>query len=167
MPAEKAPRTPRKSAPKKAALTARAKCLCGDVVIEIGVPARWAWHDHSRASRIAHGAAYATYVGAYRSRCRIVKGGDKVSVYEEPDTQRTRTFCTRCGTPLIYERPRAPQMLNIPRALFAERTGREPRYHIGIDELQEWTYLGARLTPLKGFPGVVWDGARRKKPSGP
>ena len=36
------------------------RCMCGEVEIEIGVPARWAWHDHSAASRHAHGAARIT-----------------------------------------------------------------------------------------------------------
>ena len=42
--------------------TAAGRCLCGAVRFEIDYPAFWAWHDHTRASRIAHGAAYATYV---------------------------------------------------------------------------------------------------------
>ena len=36
------------------------RCLCGAVELEIDFPAFWAWHDHSAASRRAHGAAYAT-----------------------------------------------------------------------------------------------------------
>jgi hypothetical protein len=47
---------------------AAGQCLCGNVQVEITIPAFWAWHDHSRASRRAHGAAYATYVGCWRSR---------------------------------------------------------------------------------------------------
>jgi len=54
-------------------------------------------------------------------------------------------------------------MINVPRALFTSGTGREPRYHIGIDQLQEWTYLGEALAPLKGFPGVVWTKPKRKR----
>jgi len=48
-------------------------------------------------------------------------------------------------------------MVNIPRALFTGRTGREPRYHVAIEELQDWTYTGNRLVPLKGYPGIVWE----------
>jgi hypothetical protein len=73
-----------------------------------------------------------------------------------------RSFCKTCGTPLMYERT-DPNMVNIPRALFTERTGREPRYHIAIDELQEWAYAGEQLAPLRGFPGVVWERPRKKK----
>ena len=71
-----------------------------------------------------------------------------------------RSFCSQCGTPLFYERARSPHMLNISRALFAGRTGRQPLYHIAIEELQEWAYTGEALVPLKGFP------AKKKKRRG-
>ena len=71
--------------------------------------------------------------------------------------------CGRCGTPLIYEWKRSPHMINIPRALFTTRTGREPRYHLNIEERQDWAYTGERLVPLKGYPGVVWERPKTKK----
>jgi hypothetical protein len=133
------------------------------VRLEVGVPARWAWHDHSGLSRHAHGAAYATYVGCWRSRFRIVEGEDSIGRYQEPETGHVRSFCTRCGTPVAYERSHAPQMVNVPRALFDSGTGREPRYHVAIEETPEWAYAGERLGPLKGFPGVVWSGPAKKR----
>lgn len=144
------------------------QCLCGAVEIEIVAPARWAWHDHSSATRRAHGAAYATYVGSWRKRFRVTRGQDEITRFHDEATGTTRSFCARCGTPLAYERARSAQMVNVPRALFTGRTGREPRYHIAIDQLQDWTYLGEPLVPLKGFPGVVWErptrnSSRRKR----
>lgn len=139
------------------------KCLCASVALEIAVPARWAWHDHSTSSRRAHGAAYATYVGSWKSRFRFTKGEASIGRYEDKDAGRTRSFCKNCGSPLTYERSHSPTMVNIPRALFANRTGREPLYHVAIDELQDWTYLGERLVPLKGFPGVFWTRPQKKK----
>ena len=59
-----------------------------------------------------------------------------------------RSFCRCCGTPLTYERAHSPHMVNIPRALFHSRTGRQPLYHVGIEELQDWTYTGEPLVPL-------------------
>lgn len=153
--------------PKRAPTKAQAQCACGDVAVEITVPAQWAWHDHSAASRRAHGAAYATYVGSWKSRFAFVRGEDCLTRYEEPETGAARSFCARCGTPVLYERKRAANNVNIPRALFTSGVGREPRYHLAIDQLQEWTYLGEKLGPLKGFPGVVWSGARRKRASVP
>ena len=140
---------------------ASGQCLCGKVGLEIDVPARWAWHDHSATSRRAHGAAYATYVGSWRKRFRIVKGERLITRYEDKGT--ARSFCSNCGTPLFYERARSPHMVNIPRALFSGRTGRQPLYHIAIEELQEWAYTGEPLVPLKGFPGVVWQRSKKKR----
>jgi hypothetical protein len=139
------------------------RCLCGAVQLEIDYPARWAWHDHTRASRLAHGAAYATYVGSWRKRFRITAGRKEITRYDDSTTGTTRHFCRRCGTPVFYERARSPHMVNVPRALFELRTGREPLYHIGIGEMRDWAYRGGPLGPLKGFPGVVWERPRRRK----
>jgi hypothetical protein len=139
------------------------RCVCGAVEVEIGIPARWAWHDHSEASRHAQGAAYATYVGSWRSRFRIVEGEDEITRYEDDEAGTARSFCARCGTPLFYERRSSPQMVNVPRALFTTRTGREPRYHMHLSQQADWTYLGEPLAPLKGYPGVMWEKPSRKK----
>lgn len=141
---------------------AKARCLCGAVELEVAVPVFWAWHDHSTATRRAHGAAYATYVGVWKSKFRVTKGEAQIARHQGKDAGHTRSFCKRCGTPLTYERSHSPKMINIPRALFTGRTGREPLYHIAIEELQEWTYRGERLVPLKGYPGVVWTRPKRK-----
>ena len=138
-------------------------CLCGAVTIEIVYPAFWAWHDHSTASRRAHGAAYATYVGCWRKNVRIAKGEANIARFEDAKTKNARSFCSSCGTPLIYERGHSPHMINIPRALFAGRAGREPRYHLNIKEMQDWTYLGQPLVPLKGYPGVVCERPKSAK----
>jgi hypothetical protein len=137
------------------------ECVCGRVHIEFDFPAFWAWHDHSRASRHAHGAAYATYVGCWKSRVRITQGADLITRYKTMGA--ARSFCTRCGTPLMYERSHSPQWVNIPRALFAQRTGREARYHIAIGEAPEWAYKYEPLVPLKGYPGVMWHRPRSRK----
>jgi hypothetical protein len=142
---------------------AAGRCLCGKVAFEIDCPARWAWHDHTAASRRAHGAAYATYVGSWRKRFRITKGQASIARFEDGATKSTRGFCKHCGTPLFYERARSPHMVNVSRALFESRTGRQPLYHIGVIEMQEWAYAGEPLVPLKGFPGVVWERSKKKK----
>jgi hypothetical protein len=136
------------------------------VEFEIDVPARWAWHDHSAGNRGAHGFAYATYVGSWRGRFRVTRGEAQVTRFEDAATGWARSFCARCGTPIAYERGRASNMVNIPRGLFADRTGREPRYHIAIGEAPEWAYRGEPLGTLKGFPGVVWERPRKKKGRG-
>ncbi len=139
-----------------------ARCLCGAVRLEVVLPAFWAWHDHSRATQRAHGAAYATFVGTWRSRMRIVAGAEQLGCFADPATNGVRHFCRSCGTHVLYERTPGARMVNIPRALFEGRTGREPRYHIAFAESPEWAYRGEALGPLKNYPGVLWTGARRR-----
>jgi hypothetical protein len=146
---------------KPPAEEAEGACACGAVRIAIGVPARWAFHDHSEASRRAQGCAYVTYVGSYRSRFRFLEGEAVVTRHEHEGT--TRSFCSRCGTPLSMERKRSPTMINLPRALFAGRTGREARYHTSLDEAPDWEYGGGKLVPLKGYPGVMWERPKPRK----
>ncbi len=147
--------------------TVTAQCTCGAVRLEMQVPAFWAWHDRSRATQRAHGAASATYVGTWRTRLRILDGADDIARFEDPAAKSARSFCRHCGTPLIYERASSTRMVNIPRALFDLRTGREPRYHIALDKAPEWAWRGERLGPLKGYPGVLWTGSVRRKRAAP
>ena len=154
---------PRVPKPKPPVSQAQGQCVCGAVRFEIDVPAVWAWHDHSAASRHAQGCAYATYVGSWKSRFRLLEGQQHITRFENPDTGTARSFCARCGAPLFYERPRAPKMINIPRALFTGRTGREPRYHTNLREAADWTWSGEPLAPLKGYPGVMWERPKRRK----
>lgn len=140
---------------------AAGKCRCGTVRFEIMVPALWAWHDHSAATRATTGAASMAWVGSWKKRFRLLEGEDKVTRYEEPGT--ARSFCARCGTPLFYERDRSRHVVNIPRALFETRVGREPRYHAGLKEMPDWAYLGEALAPLKGYPGIMIEKKRKKK----
>jgi hypothetical protein len=93
----------------------------------------------------------------------VTRGQKHIARFQDKTSGAVRSFCQCCGTPLLYERAHALEMVNIPRALFRGRTGREPRYHVGIQERQDWAYAGERLVPLKGFPGVVWARPRKHK----
>jgi hypothetical protein len=96
------------AAPKRSGRCVSGSCLCGAVELEIDFPAFWAWHDHSAASRRAHGAAYATYIGCWRKHARVAKGQRSIARFEDAKTESTRSFCSRCGTPLLYQRKRSP-----------------------------------------------------------
>ena len=143
--------------------TADGACACGAVRVQIDVPAVWAWHDHSAASRLAQGCAYATYVGSWKSRFRILAGAQSLSRHEDAAAGTARSFCQLCGAPVMYERARSPKMVNLPRALFTTRTGREPRYHMFKDQMADWTWTGEALGPLKGYPGVLRERPRKTR----
>jgi hypothetical protein len=150
---------------KRSSVQAEGRCACGAVRFEIDRPAFWAWHDHSAATRRAAGPAYMTWVGTWRSRLRLLEGEDAVARWEDEAAEAVRSFCSRCGTPLFLERRRSPKFVNIPRGVFTSRTGREPRYHLHLDQQAEWIWTGGRLSPLKGYPGVMHERPGRKPAS--
>ncbi|ATQ44802.1 GFA family protein [Caulobacter mirabilis] len=152
---------------KRSAVQSEGRCACGVVRFEIDVPATWAWHDHSSATRRANTAAYMTWVGTWKRRFRLLDGEAAIVRWEDPEAKATRSFCGRCGTPLFLERHRSPKFINLPRALFATRTGREPRYHMYLDQQADWTWTGGPLSPLKGYPGVMQERPRKKRATPP
>src|SRR5256885_5650945 len=47
-------------------------------------------------SRHAQGSAYATYVGSWRSRFRMLQGAEAITRFEDAAAGTTRSFCSRC-----------------------------------------------------------------------
>lgn len=141
----------------------KGSCGCGIICFEIKHPARWAYHDHSRTTRGALGSATTTYVGSWRKRFRIVSGDEALSEYRDDENGITRRFCIECGSPVTYERDASPHMVNIPRGLFVEGVGREPRYHVRMSEMPEWAYTGEKVSPLKNYPTVQYERPRKTK----
>jgi hypothetical protein len=37
------------------------------------------------------------------------------------------------------------------------------RYHVAIEELQDWAYTGNRVVPLKGYPDIVWERPKSRR----
>jgi hypothetical protein len=134
------------------------QCLCGKVQIEIGLPGSGPGTIIHAPAAARMGAAYATYVGCWRSRVRVTKGQRQLARFTDAATGDAREFCAGCGTPIFYGRARSPAWVNIPRALFDGRVGREPLYHVALADSPEWAYRDEKLKPLKGYPGVMWTG---------
>jgi len=83
------------------------RCLCGAVELEIDFPAFWAWHDHSEASRRAHGAAYATYIGCWRKHVRVVKGQRSITRFEDWTYTGNRLVPLKGYPDIVWERPKS------------------------------------------------------------
>jgi hypothetical protein len=88
------------TAPNSSGRQISGRCLCGAVELQIDFPAFWASHDHSAASRRAHGAAYATYIGCWRKHARVVKGRKSIARFEDIKTDSSsailRSYSATC-----------------------------------------------------------------------
>jgi hypothetical protein len=137
------------------------QCVCGRMRLEFDYPAFWAWHDHSRSTQHAHGAAYATYVGVWKGRFRIILGSDCIVRFKDKARRTTRSFCATCGTPVLYERSRSPNIVSgvwraVGRARSSIRRGNKVREASGvvmrpIGRRRFWPQVGKRDI-LGGMP---------------
>ena len=142
---ERAGAATRPKVAKASAETAVGQCACGTVRIEIGVPARWAWHDHTAASRLAQGCAYATYVGSWRSRFRILKGARSLTRYEDAKTGAVRGFCAKCGTPLTYGRLDLPDTIDVTLGSMDDPDRLRPQDNTWTESRRSWIVLADGL----------------------
>ena len=136
-----------------AAGIATGQCLCGKVTFEIDVPARWAWHDHSAASRRAHGATYATYVGSWKKRFRIISGKTALTRYEDKATRTARSFCAHCGTPVMSETSGARDLVVIRVGTLDDPNAVAPKQNIWTDSAPTWACLDETLPGSPRQPG--------------
>ena len=130
---------------------AAGQCLCGKVVFEIDVPARWAWHDHSPSSRRAHGAAYATYVGSWRKRFRITRGKTSITRYEDAKTKTARSFCASCGTP-IFSEPQGGAIWVVKAGTLDDPSWLKLGGNVYTKSAQPWAHIDPNLVQFEKMP---------------
>lgn len=82
-------------------------CLCGGVRYEVSHDIRAVSHCHCSMCRKTHGAAFATYGSALREHFRFTAGEALLSRHVSSATVR-RSFCSVCGTPLLWEKSDGP-----------------------------------------------------------
>lgn len=130
--------------------TARARCLCGDLIVTATLPSRWVAHCHCTLCQRAHGAGVVTWAGFDSNGCVIDDPQQHLRWYaSSPGAERG--FCSRCGASLLFRSDRWPGELHITRAHFIDPLDREPQVHVYYDSHAEWLIVGDRL-PRKNDP---------------
>jgi hypothetical protein len=103
-------------------------CLCGAVRYRAGLPPQWVAHCHCSMCRRAQGAAFVTWVGIAEPRFQLLRGQELLARYHSSPSA-TRSFCRRCGSPLLFRSTRWPDETHVTLASFDDPTGLEPRGH--------------------------------------
>ncbi|MGL6224535.1 MAG: GFA family protein, partial [Steroidobacteraceae bacterium] len=76
-------------------------CLCGAIRYRFALPPLWVAHCHCTMCRRAQGAGFVTWVGTGGESFELLGDAGRLRSYRS-STEATRSFCGRCGTPLIF-----------------------------------------------------------------
>jgi len=119
----------------------RGSCLCGVVKFEIDEFLPQVAHCHCSMCRKFHGAAFATIAGVSRSRFRWVEGEPALKEYTAANGT-TRTFCSHCGSSLMFASPRVPKdVVEIALGAVDGDIPVKPDAHIFVGSCANWTVL--------------------------
>lgn len=111
-------------------------CLCGRVAYEVDAPIGPIAHCHCETCRKAHGSAFSSVASVPRDKFRWTKGEHLLAGYES-SPGKVRRFCSKCGSHIVAERAKQPQVILRLGCLDTPVTDR-PRVHIWRSESASW-----------------------------
>ena len=121
------------------------RCLCGAVGLEADAFMPGAAHCHCSMCRRFHGAAFATIVSVRAEDFRWVRGEEMLRSFTA-DNGTVRTFCSQCGSSLLFYSPRAPsEVMEVALGVFDEPVPARPDAHIFVDSGAQWAPAGDGL----------------------
>jgi hypothetical protein len=129
------------------------RCLCGSVRFEVTLPAKWCANCHCSMCRRAHSAAFVTWVGFETSAFRMIAGEELRARYRSSE-RATRTFCSRCGSPLTFESERWADEVHVARACLPDDLALAPKAHAFFSDRAAWLDLHGDLPRYGGASGT-------------
>ena len=115
----------------------RGHCLCGGISFAITPPTKFVVHCHCESCRRAHGAPLYTSVGVRDPQFRVLAGAELLTTFESSPGVR-RSFCSRCGSPMLYRSERWPGQVHVSGALIDGPLDRAPQGHVNYGERLSW-----------------------------
>lgn len=119
-------------------------CLCGAVSFTIQAPSLFCCHCHCRYCRLAHGAAFVTWVGAAQERFELIDPEGRLAWYQSSKQSR-RGFCSQCGSTMFFASELAPGEIHVARALIPGEIDRAPQANTFHDQRIPWAELAGDL----------------------
>ncbi len=112
-------------------------CLCGAIGYEVEPPFGVMTHCHCSMCRKAHGAAFATCVGAQVEHFRWTRGEGVQGRYHSSENV-DRVFCRTCGSSLLFLWLPSPDRVWIAVGTFDVDPGCRPEAHIFVASKAPW-----------------------------
>ena len=127
----------------------RGSCLCGGIRYEIAGECHDVMNCHCSMCQKGHGAAFATYAAVDPREVCFTQGAELISRYRSSN-QAERSFCSRCGSNLMFEPAATPHEAWIAMGGFDTEPRERPRCHIFVDSKASWFEID---DDLPRYPG--------------
>ncbi len=130
----------------------QARCLCGDIVLEVSAFEPRVAHCHCLMCQKFHGAAFSTFIEVQQKNLTWLQGKNKLASYQA-DNNSIRQFCQNCGSSLTFESQynRQDKTLEVSLSLFDQpidimtKEGIHPDCHIFTESKAPWLTLDDSL----------------------
>ena len=115
----------------------RGGCLCGAIRYEIEGPVGPALYCHCSMCRKAHGSAFRARLAVPRGAFRFVQGEELLARYRSSENT-IRSFCSRCGSPLVNAWDGDPQRWGLALGTLDDDPGVRPERHLHVGSKAPW-----------------------------
>jgi hypothetical protein len=149
----------------RGALMVTGTCLCGAIAWTASGPYELMSHCHCSMCRKAHGASFATAVGAPLATFRFDRGEEHVVAYAS-SAANVRSFCARCGSTV----PRVPdsgERIFLPAGSLDVDPGVRPIAHIFVASKAPWHTITDALPRFAAYPPGWGDDLPQAPPADP
>ena len=130
---------------------AAGQCLCGNIQFRAQLPIKWCVHCHCSMCRMAHGAAFVTWVSVPRAQFNLISGETHLNWYAS-SAEASRGFCGHCGTTLFFRYDDFDPEIYVTLANFLEPIDRPPSAHVFYDTHVGWVQLSDNLEQHDDLP---------------
>ena len=124
-------------------------CYCGAVKFEVSGKSDWIGHCHCESCRRASGSVMTTFAGFAEDQ--VIFTGVQPDRYRTDDGV-TRSFCSRCGSPVAYQADFQPGRIHLQLGLFDDIESLPADDHSFLNEKISWLRADEHL------PKSDWQG---------
>ncbi|MGH1374471.1 MAG: GFA family protein [Cellvibrionaceae bacterium] len=127
------------------------ECLCGDVSFTVKDDFKMFYQCHCKQCQQLTGSAFASNLSTEPTNIEWLRGEDKVTMYEHPRREFSKSFCQQCGSALPFLNKTRTSLI-IPAGCLNQLPALQPQANIFTEEQAPWLASGACAKSFSGFP---------------
>ncbi len=127
-------------------------CLCKQITFEVDSFQKSFGHCHCKMCQKFHGAAFSTFIEVKKSELNWLSGGALLKEYRA-ENDAIRTFCSCCGSSLLFESTynRSENTIEIALALFDSIEVVHADAHIYTESKAPWFDINDTLPQYRQY----------------